>query len=276
MRKIGRSRVVLLLLSLLLGLAIGFSAPSPIEECESSSLQSTAFSCAKAESSAPSLTAFPAPKVHPLPTRLAEWHDTTLSGDYFDQIAQTEVGYLIWSVFPIQIFVEEVATSTGNPAELERSQIWSKAVLQAIQEWNQYLPLALVTRSEAADILVWRSSPPLKASQTPGVPHRARSAETRYELYTHKTSAAEPAWLTHRCIIRLRPSQATQYLQAAARHELGHALGIWGHSPLPTDALYFSQVRNPPQISNRDVNTLKRIYEQPTRLGWSMSNEAQP
>ena len=35
-----------------------------------------------------------------------------------------------------------------------------------------------------------------------------------------------------------------------------------------TDVLYFSQVRNPPAISARDVNTLKRVYEQPTRLGW--------
>ncbi|MFN4955672.1 MAG: peptidase, partial [Aphanizomenon sp.] len=34
--------------------------------------------------------------------------------------------------------------------------------------------------------------------------------------------------------------------------------------------MYFSQVRNPPFISVRDVNTLKRVYEQPTGLGWSV------
>jgi len=70
--------------------------------------------------------------------------------------------------------------------------------------------------------------------------------------------------------IYIRPDQAIEYLQAAARHELGHALGIWGHSPQPTDALYASQVRNPAKISARDLNTLKRVYEQPTRLGWEM------
>jgi predicted Zn-dependent protease len=32
--------------------------------------------------------------------------------------------------------------------------------------------------------------------------------------------------------------------------------------------MYFSQVREPPPISARDINTLKRIYQQPTRLGW--------
>ncbi len=48
---------------------------------------------------------------------------------------------------------------------------------------------------------------------------------------------------------------------------LGHALGIWGHSQLETDALYFSQVRKPAFISVRDVNTLKKVYEQSTALG---------
>ncbi|XTZ12993.1 MAG: peptidase, partial [cyanobacterium endosymbiont of Rhopalodia inflata] len=37
-----------------------------------------------------------------------------------------------------------------------------------------------------------------------------------------------------------------------------------------TDALYFSQVRSLSPISVRDVNTLKKIYQQPTRLGWKL------
>ncbi|MFM6754387.1 MAG: peptidase, partial [Dolichospermum sp.] len=76
--------------------------------------------------------------------------------------------------------------------------------------------------------------------------------------------------LYHRFTILLSPSQTGEYVLSAARHELGHALGIWGHSLSPTDTMYFSQVRNPPLISVRDVNTLKRIYEQSTSLGWSV------
>lgn len=207
-------------------------------------------------------TSIPAPQIHPLPSTLAQWQDATNSGDYFSQVKPTSVGYLIWSHFPIKIYVERSQEGSAT----EQGQRWLRALSQAIQEWSVYLPLEMVEQAEIADITVIISRPPLSTSPTGNLP-RARSAETRYELYVSKVSNALSI-LSHRCTILLNPSQASQYLEAAARHELGHALGIWGHSSVATDALYFSQVRNPPQISPRDLNTLKRVYEQPTRLGW--------
>jgi predicted Zn-dependent protease len=129
------------------------------------------------------------------------------------------------------------------------------------------LPLTIVEQPESADITIVQKAPPLQISPGSNIP-RARSAQTTYELYTSNKV------LSHRFTILLSPSQTGEYLIAAARHEFGHALGIWGHSPLQTDALYFSQVRNPPSISPRDVNTLKRVYEQPTTLGWSLVNNS--
>lgn len=213
-------------------------------------------------------------QTHPLPPLLAKWQDPSHSGDYFDQIQPTEVGFLVWSEFPITVYVQPPSTAT-NPSSLESA--WVKAVQAAIQGWMPYLPLQPVDQAEQADITIWRSQPPLRLgvrdrpSNSLGL-ERVRSAETRYELFVEQVEQAEqqPARLIHRCTITLNPQQTAAYIQAAIRHELGHALGIWGHSPQPTDALYFSQVRNPALISSRDVNTLKRIYEQPTRLGWSL------
>ncbi|KAM3098357.1 peptidase [Phormidesmis sp. 146-12] len=200
----------------------------------------------------------PAPQVHPLPRTLAQQGDRS-QGDYFDQIQKTQPEYLVWSQFPIAVYIEPV--TDGD----KRAQAWVKAVQTAIQEWTVFLPLQTVSEPDQADIQVLRSSIPLRSQNLRTA--RVRSAETRYELYTKQISNSS-AILAHRCTVIVKPNQAIDYVLASARHELGHALGIWGHSPLQTDALYFSQVRNPPLISPRDVNTLKRVYEQPTRSGW--------
>ncbi|MEB3219129.1 MAG: peptidase [Nostocales cyanobacterium 94392] len=203
----------------------------------------------------------PRQKPHNLPSTLIEWKDDTNSGDYFNEIKPTKYGYLIWSQFPIKVYLE---TPTAN--NTQQSQEWVNTVSQTVQEWNNYLPLTIVENPEAADITIVRKSPPLKFTNGNQFP-RARSAETRYKIFTKDNI------LYHDFIILLSPSQTGKYLSAAARHELGHALGIWGHSKDKGDALYFSQVSNPPLISPRDVNTLKKIYQQPTSLGWKNNVE---
>ena len=124
------------------------------------------------------------------------------------------------------------------------------------------MPLQVVKELEAADIRILPKVPPLQTTNF----LRARSAQTRYDVYINN-SAKSSAILSHYCTILLNPRQTGKYIQAAARHELGHALGIWGHSPVASDALYFSQVSDLVTISARDINTLKRVYQQPTRLG---------
>jgi predicted Zn-dependent protease len=199
-------------------------------------------------------------KNHPLPLTLARWEDDTNNGDYFSEIKPTKYGYLIWSQFPVKVYLE-----TLNIANNSQSQKWINAVSQTIEEWNNYLPLKIVQNPELADIIILRKSPPLKFTPGNKFP-RARSAETRFKIYEKDNS------LYHRFTILLSPSQTGKYLLAASRHELGHALGIWGHSKNQGDALYFSQVRNPPLVSARDVNTLKKIYQQSTSLGWENNN----
>ncbi len=196
--------------------------------------------------------------IHPLPPSLAQWEDRDNSGDYFDRIQPVKVGYLIWSDFPVKIYVEMPRN------EDKGGKVWFNGVVEAVKEWGVYLPLQVVETGEMADIKVLYKIPPLRVSAGNGI--RARSAETRWSLYNKKLVTGKVI-LSHRFTILLSPNQIPIYTKASARHEIGHALGIWGHSPLPTDALYFSQVRNPPGISARDINTLKKIYQQPTQLG---------
>ena len=200
----------------------------------------------------------PPQKNYPIPSTLARWQDEKNSGDYFNEIKPTKYGYLIWSQFPVKVYLE-----TPNTNNNQQSQQWMSAVSQTVEEWNNYLPLKIVENPESADIKIIRKSPPLQF--TPGKKFtRARSALASYKVYQKDNQNNN---LHHRFTILLSPSQTGKYLLAASRHELGHALGIWGHSKNKGDALYFSQVRNPPLVSVRDVNTLKKIYQQSTSLG---------
>lgn len=229
--------------------------------------------------------ALPPAQVHPLPALLQQWQDPQQQGDYFDQVQATSVGHLIWSQFPVQVYIDPPLEPDGNSTwAIQQSQNWHQAVQQAVQEWGQYLPLQVAEQIETADIVVRRIRPALRflppggsgSGQLP-MP-RARAAETRFEFYRQSlpigTNSPNRQVLAHRMIIQIRPDQAALSTLATARHELGHALGIWGHSDSPNDALYVSQVGQPPLISGRDINTLKRVYEQPTRLGWPLPSEA--
>lgn len=199
----------------------------------------------------------PDARVHPLPASLAAWQDPAQSGDYFDQIKPNRVGYLVWSKFPIQVYVGPADASGTHAAS------WQQTTEAAISAWKPYLPLAVTQDPSSADIVIQNREPESRSGD------RVRAAEVRcFDLYVNERNQ-----LAQRCTININPRQlGTQaHRMSAVRHELGHALGLWGgHSPSPMDALYFAQVRTPLGISARDVNTLKRVYQQPTRLGWPL------
>jgi predicted Zn-dependent protease len=137
-------------------------------------------------------------------------------------------------------------------------------------EWNNYLPLQEINRVELADIVILRASVEreIQLNSHTGLYNipRTITAQTNYKFYIRKKNRI----LAHKMTIQISPDLGELSTLAAARHELGHALGIWGHSDRETDALYFSQVKDTPTISVRDINTLQKIYQQPTKLGWAI------
>ena len=210
----------------------------------------------------------PTARVHTLPPSLAKIEDP-LNNNYFSQIAKTPLGYLVWSQFPITIYVQQLKNYTDSAAD-KRYREWVAAVKSAIFQWNVYLPLKEISQRELADIVVLRSQPEREIKLNPDTGlydlPRAVTAETSYKFYMQQN----PTRIAHKMTVEISPNYTGISLLATVRHELGHALGIWGHSKNKNDALYFSQVSDPPEISVRDVNTLKKIYQQPTKLGWKI------
>lgn len=212
-------------------------------------------------------------QTHPLPTTLEQWQPNE-QDDYFSSLVSLPIGALVWTEFPIKIYLDKPENLEPNTASNLQFQKWASAVETAIQEWNNYLSLETVAQPETANILIKREFPPLNASfnlETKKIEiPRARTAQTSYKV---KITETQPFTLIHQMTIQISPRLSETSLLSAARHELGHALGIWGHSPVETDTMYFSQVRDAPGISIRDINTLKKVYQQPTRLGWSIPNQ---
>ncbi len=210
---------------------------------------------------------------HSLPTPLNRWEDQPYSGDYFEQIEPSVVGYLLWSEFPVKIYFDRPDNPEDTAATTRRFNQWVNAVKQSISEWNNYLPMTEVEVTELANIIIKRKEPPLDAQIDPETGNleipRAKTAKIHYEFYIENNK------LFHKMIIEISPGLSPVATLSAARHELGHGLGIWGHSLQENDVLYFSQVSSSIPISSRDVNTLKKLYQQPTRLGWSLPEENQ-
>jgi predicted Zn-dependent protease len=208
----------------------------------------------------------PEPRSHPLPAALQQLTAPMPVGqaasdspeDYFDAIEPTPVGALVWSRFPVTVAIQDNDDSQ-----------WRQSVRGAIADWAVYFPLVETADPDTADIVVMRSRPPrtirIDREQRRLIIPDAQHGQARYTFYLERNP---PPHLAHRFTPYLNPDQPPHRIQGTARHELGHALGLWGHSPNPNDALYPSQVSDPPPISRRDLLTLRRIYQAPTRLGW--------
>jgi predicted Zn-dependent protease len=211
-------------------------------------------------------------QTYPLPASLENWQQDNVD-NYFAEIKPHLVGYLLWLDFPIKVYLESPSENLPESSYL-KFQTWQQLAEKALDIWQTYLPLTRVLEEKEADILIYRRQPPLKSKLNPetglyDLP-RAKAATTTVKFYLSET---QPQQLKQRMIIEINPHQTDDYLLANITHELGHALGIWGHSPEKTDVMYHSHTREIPQLSARDISTLKLIYQQPTRLGGQYKNE---
>ena len=164
--------------------------------------------------------------------------------DYFDQITVFSEGRITRFVeMPITVYISPVLQTKGYLLALrDAMRQWEETSDGKI--WFQESPV-----SEGADIVVgWTSSALIRIIDTPlGKTSFTRLNDTQFRVnitLIHPESILSRAQMTTACL-----------------HELGHAIGLWGHSPNPLDVSFAASTAQGPTAGDRA--TLLKVYATP-------------
>jgi len=189
-------------------------------------------------------------------------------GDYFLNVHRASADKTLrWDHLPVNVYVRK-----GTPEDMVLVQ-------KALATWNQAFRFELLERPRQADIVIDFMTP----NSTDIITRPVLQLDDGREV---------------RSVVQINMSSFSSWPSAprlgALIHQLGHAAGIWGHSDDPNDRMYpsapslvhdippqwlrrspfpnendfpsepFSAFENNPSVTQRDMNTLIRIYATPS------------
>lgn len=183
----------------------------------------------------------------------------TASNDYLEQ--SSFHGWTRWSEsrMPLKIYVEPPQTDDEEPSGYKET--YGNILRQSFYDWskvsNNKIRFVFTPNERVADIKChWTNDPQFLGGG-------AEAGETRFKCVSH-------AMVTADIYLRTKEEQgAFPYTDNAVKgtclHEIGHALGISGHSLMVSDIMFFSTpfVESERHLSSRDRNTLLRLYDLP-------------
>ncbi len=168
-------------------------------------------------------------------------------GDYFPAVRQFPgETFARWTRFPVRVRLPD-----------ELSDELHTSMLDSIEKWGKHIPLSVSGKNQGADIEVsWVNH---LAPKFLGVTRlTAFSGHIKVRIYMLRPSYYQP-------------NVSARIFESAFLHEMGHALGIFGHSPVQGDAMFALEVTGAglgklsrdriATLSDRDVNTLRKVYE---------------
>jgi predicted Zn-dependent protease len=193
----------------------------------------------------------------PLPPAMQPSRYVPDASDYYFSISRDSEGEE-WPRLPVKVFL-------GSAPEFK----WQEGTREAYDNWSKVFPLELVALPQSADIRMgWEESilgQGHAGEERDWVQVRYRGGELKSQRYAVITVDLSRRW-------------SKDEMRAIVSHEIGHALGIKGHSDSKGDIMYWQVQENIRQIgvpriplpifwkslvkqpSQRDINTLIRLY----------------
>lgn len=171
----------------------------------------------------------------------------------------TEMGHLIWPLerMPLKVFIEDGSGTEGY------RQYYQDFMRKAFNEWqntsNGKISWREVSSPQQADIIcTWTSN---AKPRGPGV----EAGETKSTIGVNRLTGQQN-------IIRANISVLTSLLGRSfsdtdtyktCLHEVGHAIGMEGHSNTPSDIMYpMLNSAQTPYLKERDINTIAALYSE--------------
>ncbi len=194
------------------------------------------------------------------PEGLQVSHYVSSASDYYAEIAvDSELN--TWNSFPIKVMIGSVPNAD-----------WAQGAREAFKIWKGMFPLELSADSDEADILFdWES----------GTGENGHAGEEQDWVKFRRVGDAPTGRKVAYISVDLSRQWSKDEMRAIVLHEMGHALGIKGHSDSKSDIMYWQMQDKSRQVyiprvmfpiawkslvskpSQRDLNTLIRLYNAP-------------
>jgi predicted Zn-dependent protease len=172
--------------------------------------------------------------------------------DYFSEATLTGVHRWPASLMPLKIYLK-----SGDGVPFYKEQ-YNDILKRAFTDWANVssgkMRVSFVDSPDPANIVCsWTSDPAQLANA-------AEAGETQLSLNSKGILRATIVFLTVPLVQALPITD--NRLRVTCLHEVGHALGLTGHTRNPADIMFFSSriSDDPRDLTQRDKNTLVRLY----------------